>query len=128
MVQISGTIIATIAAMILGAVWYSPTIFGKLWEKLSTVKMGKQVLKSYFLMTLSFFIMFLVTNILMEMTGKINLIGAIQIGALVWLGYIATTTLGMITWENKNYDLYILNNSFDLLILLVGSILISLFY
>jgi len=45
-------------------------------------------------------------------------------GFWMWLGFVATKTLGGVLWEGKKLDLYLLNVAYDLVMfLLMGAIL-----
>ena len=46
-------------------------------------------------------------------------------GFLVWIGFIATSSLSIVLWEKKPIKLYILNNIYSLISLLVMSWMIS---
>jgi len=122
--------VSAIVGMGIGALWYSPALFGDAWMKLSgkskaDMKKAKKVMvRSY----LSGFAGMLVTSFVLA--GFLNSLGASRAveGAFVafwlWLGLVATVMLGTILWENKPVKLYLINAVHYLVVLVViGSIL-----
>ena len=51
---------------------------------------------------------------------------ALSIAALVWLGFIATVMLGMVLWERKPFALYVLNSVYQLVNVLLITLVLSL--
>src|SRR3989344_456749 len=113
-VTITGVIVAAIGSMILGFLWYGP-LFGKAWmaemkinpKKAAAAKKGMG--KSYSALFLSAVVMAYVLgyflNILCATTTSI----AAYVAFWIWLGFIATKSLGGILWEGKTTRLYLLN-------------------
>lgn len=137
---------AAVASMALGALWYGP-LFGKPWvalmgwtpEEIETAKArGK---RSYVLAALGSLIMAYVlahslvfaSSYLMLDTSYVNgsrTSAAINAGLMVgfwnWLGFIAPVTLGTVLWEGKSRKLWLLNNAYHLLSLLVMGVILAL--
>src|ERR1700760_2118709 len=86
-------IIAAILYMILGAFWYSPLLFGKIWEKLSTIHSGKVPKKwlRFLIAFLSAFVMAFFLAIVEAFMGSASTMDGIYIAIGVWLGFVATT-------------------------------------
>ncbi len=127
-------LLSAVASMIIGFVWYGP-LFGKMWMTLSgmTQEQIEQAKKSG--MSSSYFIAFL-GSLLMSYVLAHALIFAstylqvqgIQAGLTAgfwnWLGFIMPVTLGSVLWEKKPWKLWIINNGYHLITLLVmGAIL-----
>jgi len=130
MVNYLAVLVAGLAAMILGAFWYSPVIFGKAWMKLSGMKMPskkpdkKMMTKSYILGLLSQLVKAYVLAYMMELLGLVTINGGLMTAFLAWLGFIATISLGSVLWEGKSWGLWFLNNTYNLVaLLLMGLIL-----
>ncbi|MDP3742402.1 MAG: DUF1761 domain-containing protein [Candidatus Micrarchaeota archaeon] len=127
---------AAIASMIIGFLWYGP-LFGKIWMDLSGFKkedMGKMKTSAqtgYVVQFIASIVMAFVLAILIPETRGIILESsrfwnALGIAFIGWLGFIATTTLGSVLWEGKPVKLYLLNNAYHLVSLLVmAAILVS---
>ncbi len=124
-------LVAAIVQMVVGALWYSPMVFGKMWMKLSGLNAKqleeakkKGMGKSYFLMFLGTLVMSYVLAHFVFYTGATSFILGMQTGFWIWLGFLATTTMGMVLWDNKPWSLYVLNNGYNLVVLLLmGGIL-----
>jgi len=123
-------LVAAIVGMGIGALWYSPLLFGEAWMKLSgktkadMKKAKKAMTKTY----LSGFAGMLVTSFVLA--AFLNSLGASRavegafVGFWLWLGFVATVMLGMILWENKPVKLYLINAVHYLVVLVViGTIL-----
>lgn len=131
MVNVWEVLVAAVVGYVVGALWYSPVLFGKLWMRLSGVTMGdmekakqKGMAKSYVIMFIGILIMSYVLAQVLEVFGAASAWMGIQIAFWLWLGFIATVMVGMVLWENKSWNLYILNVAHYLVVLLVmGAIL-----
>ena len=128
-------LLAAIANMVLGFVWYGP-LFGKTWMKLSGITMGKidtQKTKTnmnigYALAFLGSLLMAYVLEHSIVFAGAYldvsGLFAGMMGGFWSWLGFIAPVTLGSVLWEGKPRKLWILMNGYYLIsLLLMGSIL-----
>ena len=124
-------LVAAIVQMVVGALWYSPLLFGKMWMKLSGLTQKqleeakkKGMGKSYTLMFLGTLVMSYVLAHFVTYTGATTFVLGMQTGFWIWLGFLATTTMGMVLWDNKPWSLYVLNNGYHLVVLLLmGGIL-----
>lgn len=121
---------AAVAAMIIGASWYSPLGFGKAWVRLSGVSKAtmekakkKGMGKSYAAAFASNIVMASVLALFIS-GPRASAYSGVVTGGFIWLGFIATMTLGMVLWEGKPFKLYLLNNGHELVTLVVmGAIL-----
>lgn len=125
-------LVAGIAAMALGSVWYGP-LFGKRWMKLmgfnekSMKSMKMSVTKSMSFGFLSALVTAGVLAVLLDYAAASTITASLTIGAWVWLGFLATKGLGAVLWENKSWGLFFLNTSYDLVnILMIAAILSAL--
>lgn len=124
-------LIAAISGMALGAIWYSPKVFGTVWmtmigKKESDMQQAVQkgMGKLYGAAFLGTLIMSYVLAHFVTYTGALTVFQGMQTGFWLWLGFIATTTLGDVLWVGHSVKLYILNNSYNLLSLMImGAIL-----
>ena len=116
-VNIIGVAAAAVASMVLGMIWYGP-LFGKKWVELSGHQMGSGDKAKMPMLYGAAFIGSLVTAYVLAMFigligGTTPMDGAIT-GFWAWLGFVATTSLGMVLWEMKPVKLYALNNAYNL--------------
>ncbi len=120
-------IVAALVSMILGMLWYSPGMFGNVWMRLS--KLSKKDIDAekskgmggrYFLGFVGAFIMSFVLAHFVDYAEATTFSGGLQAGGWIWLGFIATTMLGMVLWEGKSWKLYCINSGYYLVSLLIN--------
>src|SRR3989344_1455744 len=119
-------LVAAIVSMVLGAVWFSPQMFGKQWMKLAMKKMmppkmGKQaiaamkeemqkgMMKGYALGFITTLIAAYVLALLVAWipgTAGVALDGA-MVGFWVWL-FVAAVAFSSYIWEKEPLQLYLL--------------------
>ncbi len=122
-------LVAAIAQMIIGALWYSPVLFRKQWMSLmnlteESMKSKKKAQRGYVLMFVSALVMCYVLAHFVVYTKATTMLDGMLTGFWLWLGFIATVTLGGFLWEGKSFKLYLLNVTYWLVTLVVtGAIL-----
>ncbi len=120
-------IVAAVVQMALGFLWYGP-LFGKTWMSLMGISqqnipsggMGK----TYAWSALGSLVTAFVLSKVVIAMGASSLGAGIVVGFWIWLGFVATVTLGSILYERRSSNLYILNNGYQLVALaIMGAIL-----
>ena len=122
---------AAIASFVIGAVWYSPMLFGKMWMKLSNVsdkemKKAKEkgMTKNFAVQFLASLVMAYVLAHFVQYTQSSTITEGMLTGFWIWLGFIATVMIGMVLWEGKPWKLYFIKAGHELVALAVmGAIL-----
>lgn len=129
MINYLAVLVAAIASMALGALWYSPLLFGNLWMRLMKLDPKKMNHKH---MNLSYggnFLADLVTAYVVAVFSGVSQTATALGGGLIafwlWLGFVATTTLGNVLWQNKPFKAYLLDNAFHLLRLVIIGVIIA---
>lgn len=105
-INIWAVIVAAIASMIIGSIWYGP-LFGKIfmkemgmdkWSKEKMEEEKKKMGMTYFVQFLASILMFYVLAML---TGKLEMMtlnGGLMTAFWVWLGFVVPTKLGDALW------------------------------
>lgn len=114
---------AGIINMIVGSLWYSPLMFQKPWMatlKLSEKKAGETNMgKTYSIM----FVNALVTGYVMAMLVRVTNAMTIDMGAVlgfwIWLGFVATSSLNGVLFEQKSLKGYFINAGYYLVVLVI---------
>lgn len=124
-VNLLAVVVAAIASMALGAVWYSPSVFGKKWMQATGITMEKiqESHKEMWKMYLAAFVSTLVMSWVLArfMVGTEAMWEALRIGFGLWLGFIATVTASNVIWGVKSKVLWKLENAYYLISLLMMS-------
>lgn len=123
-------LVAAIAHMLLGMVWYSPALFGKSWMKLlgksehDIKKMSNRATNGYILTFVSALVMSYVLAHFVDYTVSTTALAGVETGFWLWLGFVATTGMINFIWQDKHRNLYIIDNGYHLVSLMVmGAIL-----
>jgi len=121
-------LVSAIAAMIFGMFWYSPKTFGMQWMKLSGIKkkdpknMGMKMLIAF---VAEIIVAFFLASVII-LSGATTFMEALGIGFGIWLGFVATITIGSTLWEGKPMELFVLNNGHNLIKFLIMSVILTL--
>lgn len=123
-------VVAAVASMAIGFAWYSMPVFGKPWVKLlgltqeALKKSQKEMGPKYGIMVLASLLMAFVLAVLVKLAWSQTAIGGAKVGALAWLGFVATVGLNSFVFENKPFQLYLINVAYYLVsLVLMGAIL-----
>lgn len=129
-INLVAVLIAWILSVGLGAFWYSPVGFGPLWSKLSGVDMAKLPQDEA-----NRAISSVIVSNLVQVTALALIIGAIGastpaqgalVGFVIWLGFIAATTLGNTLYSRLSWKFWWLNASFFLATMVVNGALFAI--
>lgn len=122
---------AGIVSVILGMIWYGP-LFGKQWMRL--MGFNSKNMKNMKMKPITSMILGLITSIVTAFVLALvlssfaveSMMNGIGVGILVWFGFFATTMLGAVLWENKSFSLYFINALYQLVSLILMSIILTL--
>lgn len=122
-------IAAAIASYIIAMIWYA-AIFGKVWSRLTGITEMKPAPMNIVLVFVGSLVMSYVLCHSIAFgnyyVGTSGVGGGLMGGFFSWLGFIAPVTLSTKLYEKKPWGLWLLDNGFWLISLLVmGSILSS---
>ncbi len=101
-------LVAAIIYMLLGAFWYSPLLFGKLWK---TKKIKHKWLR-FLIAFIAAFIMAIFLSIVEAYMGSASTMDGIYIGIGIWFGFIVTTHLPYLLWKTETPSQYFANIGF----------------
>lgn len=112
---------ASVAALAVGALWYSPLLFGKAWmkevgigpaqmEEMKKKGMGKRYALGYLICLLSSFSF----GLLASRLGVIHPGGALKLALLLWIGFILPPIFSPLLWQGKSLKLFALNGGYYL--------------
>jgi len=109
------------------AFWYSPALFGPSWCKLADVseaEMKAGLAKALIPDAIGSALISFVLVHAVHYAGAQNWAQGAAVGFFNWLGFVAVATLGSATFEKRPLQLYLINNAYLLLaLLLMGAVL-----
>jgi hypothetical protein len=121
-------IVAALANYVIGALWYG-VLFRKAWLRLSGVSEMKVTALSVILALVGALLTSWILGHAITFASaylKTSGVGAgLTTGFFNWLAFIAPVTIGVVTYEKKPFALWILNNAYWLISLLVMGIILS---
>lgn len=122
---------ATVAAMVVGAAWCSPLLFGGAWKELRGIAAGATaggrppIWELLAELVRSVVIAYVLAHF-MVLQGVRNWKGAVQVGAWVWFGFDATLLLGTVIHEHMPLQLYAIHAGHGLVNLLTMALILGL--
>jgi hypothetical protein len=121
-----GVIIATIAAMVIGTVWYSNRGFGRTWIALSGRQMaeGQATGPLYALTALSALVESIALAWFINQTGWTTGAGGALIGLYAGLGFIATAMFAQVLFAGQAPRLFAINAGYQIFqLVIMGAII-----
>lgn len=106
-------IVSAIIYFVIGAIWYSPKVFGKKWMELSNIKCEecKGMCQAY---VGAFIIGLVISAVLAHFVHATHATTAFEgakVGFFAWLGFGATIPFSAVLWERKPLNLYLIHTS-----------------
>lgn len=121
-------IIAAILNLILGWIWYSPKLIGQFFgtkeEKAVGMKMSRNDAWRFIASFVGAFFLSWALAFLINLTDS-SLAGAVILGLIVWFGFIVTTLFSGYTWGNLTLNQFISNVLFNLIYMVIISLIIG---
>ena len=123
-------LVAAIASMVVGFLWYGP-LFGNMWKQLMNITdkdMKKMKMSPRTSMILGFITTLVISCTLAYFFIYMNISGiadALTAAFLVWIGFVATVQVGAVLWENKPWKLFFLNTAHNLISLAVMAVILA---
>ena len=124
-------IAAAVAVIGTGMLWYGP-LFGKPWMELmgfTPESMKRMKMKPGTAMTLSSFASLVMVYVLAHFAAALSAedaLSSLALAFLIWFGFIATTMVNSVIYEEKPWKLYLINLGYYFVALLVASVIIAL--
>lgn len=116
-------VIAAVLNMIIGFIWYSRALFGKVWLKLAEVKEA-EIKKDKLAVVWGLINSLIIAYFLAFFEGYLNVTtvsDGVFVGFCAWLGFVATTQISCVIWAGKPVKLFLVETGYKLLSFLVMS-------
>lgn len=120
---------ATLTNVVWGMIWYTPVLFGNAWMRLAhpgktNDDLRKEAGPGYALAVLGAFVMAAVLAVVVRLAGATTVGEGLLVGALAWLGFVATTFAQAYKFGGRPLALWAIDAGFNLPVLLsMGAIL-----
>lgn len=126
-------LVAALSTMAVGALWYAPGMFGRTWESLAKIDprhradpvkaIGITLVVSF----VSAFILAHLTFLVHGYTGNPFIIDAVATAFWGWLGFTAARFITHDAFENRPWQLTLMNISHELITFMVMGVIIGAF-
>jgi Protein of unknown function (DUF1761) len=120
-------LVAALVKIVLGALWYSPALLIRPWRRMTGIteeQMRAGMAKAVVVDIIGSFVMAFVLFHAIRYAEASTLLQGLAVGFFCWLGFIAVATITTVTYEKKPFALFLLNNGYLLIsLLLMGAIL-----
>jgi len=114
-------LLAVVVKQAVGAVWYSPALWGRSWCALtgiSQAEMKAGLVRALVPDVIGAFLMAFVLLHAVHYAGVHSWGQGAAVGFFNWIGFVAVATLGAVTFEKRPLKLYIINNGYLLISLM----------
>lgn len=120
-------VIAALADMIIGAIWYSPYLFGPIWMKELGIKGFdmKAARKSMAYQASSALVMAFILAYFLKQSNITTTDAGFEFTFLIWLGFVVTTNAVKVIFEKTRFSVYAITISYQLISLIVMTIILT---
>jgi hypothetical protein len=124
-------LIAAVVSFGIGALWYSPILFGKEWMALtkktdSDMQAAKSgIWKFYLIQFVMTIIMFIVIGFVISAIGVARASDGAFVGFLAWIGLIAPVSMSNLMWKKEPGKLVLIETINYLVVLAIGGAIIG---
>jgi hypothetical protein len=132
-INLWSVLVAAIATMVLGFLWYSPLLFARPWmvlmgydpnDKAKLAEMQKGAGKMYGISFLATLVSAAVLAKIIVITTVSSALYGMKVGFAVWLGFVTTVQLTSVLFAKQPVKLYLINTGYQLVCYLaMGAIL-----
>lgn len=110
-------IVAALAPMVIGALWYSPMLFSKPWaaavgKKIEDMRANGSM--GYAGSMIAALVLSFVMAHFLAYVGAITVADGLKTAFWAWLGFTATATLSDTLFAGRSFNLYVINNGYQL--------------
>ncbi len=127
-VNFLAVVVAAVLNMILGAIWYSPGVYGNTWMALVGKRaedMRSGAGRGYAGSFIAALILAYVLASVISMAQAQSILQGARVGFWVWIGFVATTSAGDFLFAGRPVKLYLINTGYYLAALIVMGALLA---
>lgn len=124
-------LVAAVLAFVLGALWYSPALFGKAWvaanrltdEQIARMRSGAA--RSYGVSFVCFLVMAVAMAALVARVQPVGVLGGIKLGALVGIGFAAMVSLTTNMYSDKPIAAWAIDAGYQVTYLILMGVVLT---
>ncbi len=128
-VNLWAMLVSVLSNMFIGALWYSPLLFGNQWLKL----IGKRqedisqsdANKSMIISLIPAILSVIFLTIILKLTNAVSVGDAIVVGSIVSVGFIGMSAWNLVLYEGRSVKLAILNLGYSFVSLNVAAVILT---
>ena len=120
-------LLSAIVMMLVGFVWYHPKVLGDTWMRLigkSSVELGNPK-SGYALTFVAALVLSWTLAEVLKFSAATTLPGALKMAFIVWLGFVASTSLTNAIFAGKKRNLYLLEQGHHLVSMLAAAVVLT---
>lgn len=123
-----GVVVGTVTYQVLGALWYGP-VFGSRWMDAmgyagSEDVPGEDATAGYAMTTAGSLVAVIGLGVLVDWTGATGWPAGLAVGAVAGVGFVATTGLQAVPFEERPWMVYGLSAGYNVIALAVAGVLL----
>ena len=132
-IKYAAVIVATLVHFLLGGLWYSPLLFGNKflqivnWSPETIRQMENQShtkeLAGAFITSL---VLVYILAHFVQYTKATNALGGLQTAFWLWLGFIATTNVATVLFEQRPLGLYLINMGYQFVACALAGVILAI--
>lgn len=122
-------LVAAVAAVVIGFIWYMPMVFGRRWA----ASIGQDLPAAgevnpmiYLVSVAQALVTAYVLALVIGAIGTTSLTDNLVVAAVLWLGFAAVPTLNAVVYERRSTEYWLINVGFGLVSLLVMAAIYAL--
>lgn len=131
-INIFALVAAGVTSVVIGAVWYTPAVFGTAWMSLAglTAERAETAKKRMPYMAVGGFLASVILAwVLAQFVSALNIIAfgdALIIGFWMWFGFMVPVLIGPVLWEQKSIKYFAINAGYWLVTILAIATIVTL--
>lgn len=126
-INLWAVLVAAAVNMVVGAIWYSKSLFGKEWAKLVGRKLEEMSGSGmgYAVATVGALVQAYILAHFVQYAGSTSFIDGVVTGFWLWLGFIAVATAVNLVFEGRSWALWKINAGYFFVVLLINGGLLA---
>jgi hypothetical protein len=123
-INLPAILVAGIAHMVTGLIWFMPKLFGNAWTEL-TGQALKPARRWIVAGIIGHQVIALALAVIVNLANATTAVQGIAVGVLVWIGFVVTLETGELIWEKIPFKLFMIRIGNHLVALSLAGIILA---